>query len=185
MRRLSTGASRRIYTVVLQGSPGSHTACRLQRLPQSLFQLSAIGSADFRSRAVFQDDFKFAMRDRLQMQDAFDVHDRRTMDADETSGIEPLGKLVQRGPVQDLLASDVEVRINPGRFDPIDLGHGYEAGGTRGFHHQAIERQLRRGDGGNDAKNAPSELRTLRSSRRVLTRAMVLSKRSSLKGFRR
>src|SRR5262249_58585875 len=71
----------------------------LQRLTQSLFQLPAIGSADSRSRTVFQDRFKFAMRDRLQVQDAFDIDDSRTMDADKTNGIEPGSKLAQRGPV--------------------------------------------------------------------------------------
>jgi hypothetical protein len=38
------------------------------------------------------------MRDRLQVQNAFDIDDSRTMDADKTNGIEPLGQLVQRGP---------------------------------------------------------------------------------------
>src|SRR3954463_451948 len=101
---------------------------RLERLTQSLFQLTAIGSADSRSRTVFQDHFKFAMGDRLQVQDAFDIDDSRTMDADKTNGIEPLGKLVERGPVQQLLSSDVQVRINPGSLDPVDIGHPYEAG---------------------------------------------------------
>ena len=51
-----------------------HPASRsgLERLPQSLFQLRAIGSADSRSRTVFQDHFKFAMGDRLPVLDAFD-----------------------------------------------------------------------------------------------------------------
>ena len=75
-----------------------------------------------------QDHFKFAMGDRLQAQDAFDIDDSRTMDAHKTNGIEPLGKLVQRGPVQQLLSSDVQVRINAGSFDPVDIGHPYEAG---------------------------------------------------------
>ena|SRR6516164_3543204 len=105
----------------------SGTRSGLQRLTQSLFQLLAIGSADFRSRTVFQDHFKFAMGDRLQAQDAFDIDDSRTMDAHKTNGIEPPGKLMQRGPVQQLLSSDVQVRINAGSFDPIDIIHSYEA----------------------------------------------------------
>jgi hypothetical protein len=48
------------------------------------------------------------------MQDAFDIDDSRTMNADKANGIEPLGKLVQRGTVQHFLSSDVQVRINPG-----------------------------------------------------------------------
>src|SRR6266567_7114600 len=115
-------------------SPPSRSG--LQRLTQSLFQLAAIGSADSRSRTVFQDHFKFAMGDGLQAQNAFDIDDSRTMDADKTNGIEPLGKLVQRGPVQKLLSSDVQVRINASSFDPVDIGHPYEAGGTSRFHHQ-------------------------------------------------
>src|SRR5215472_9011348 len=91
------------------------------------FQLVAIGSADFRSRTVFQDHFKFAMGDWLQAQDAFDIDDSRTMDADKTNGIEPPGKLMQRGSVQQLLSSDVQVRIDAGSFDPIDISHPYEA----------------------------------------------------------
>ena len=100
----------------------------LQRLTQSLFQLRAIGSADSRSRTVFQDHLKFAMGDRLQVQDAFDIDDSLAMNADKTDRIEPLGKIVQRGPVQQFLSSDVQVRINPGSFDPVDIGHPYEAG---------------------------------------------------------
>ena len=76
---------------------------KLQRLPQSLFQLRAIGSADFRSRTVFQDHFEFAMRDWLEAQDAFDIDNSRAMDADKTNWVEFLSKLIQRGPVQQLL----------------------------------------------------------------------------------
>ncbi len=68
------------------------------------------------------------MGDRLQVQDAFDIDDSRTMDADKSNGIEPLGKLVQRGLVQQFLSSDVQVGINSGSFDPVDIGHPYEAG---------------------------------------------------------
>src|SRR5262249_21069762 len=109
-------------------SPSPASRIGLQRLTQSLFQLPAIGSADSRSRTVFQDHFKFAMADRLQAKDAFDIDDSRRMDADKTNGIEPLGELVQRGPVQQFLSSDVQVRINPGSFDPVDISHPYEAG---------------------------------------------------------
>src|ERR1700687_4963497 len=108
--------------------PSAASRSGLQRLTQSFFQLRAIGSADSRSRTVFQDHFKFAMGDRLQAQNAFDIDDSRTMDADKTNGIEAFGKLAQRGPVQQLLSSDVQVRINAGSFEPIDIGHPYEAG---------------------------------------------------------
>ena len=64
------------------------------------------------------------------MQDVFDVDDSRTMDADKTNWIELAGKLVQRGPVQQFLSSDVQVRINPDSFDPVDICHPYEAGGS-------------------------------------------------------
>jgi len=47
------------------------------------------------------------------------------MDADKTNGIEPFGKLVQRGPVQQLLSADVQVRINSSSLDPLDIGHPY------------------------------------------------------------
>src|ERR1700722_8342982 len=113
------------------GAPGG-VASRsgLERLPQSLFKLRAIGSADSRSRTVFQDHVKFAMGDRLEAQDAFDIDDGRAMDADKANRIEPLGKLVQRGPVQQLLSPNVQVRINACSFDPVDIGHSYEARGT-------------------------------------------------------
>src|SRR5262249_60290080 len=101
-------------------SPASRSG--LQRLTQSLFQLAAIGSADSRSRTVFQDRFKFAMGDRLQAQDAFDIDDSRTMDADKVNGIEPLGKLVQRGPVQQLRSSDVQADTDPTTFQRGHIG---------------------------------------------------------------
>ena len=91
----------------------------LQRLPQSLFQLPAIGSADSRPRTVFQDHFKFAMGDRLQAQDAFDIDDSRTMDADKTKRIEPLGKLAQRGLIeQGRHGSDRLFRNEPPQRSP-------------------------------------------------------------------
>src|SRR5690348_13284973 len=68
-------------------SPQSRIGSGLQRLTQSLFQLPAIRSADSRPRTVLQDHFKFAMGNRLQMQDAFDIDDRRAMDADKTNRI--------------------------------------------------------------------------------------------------
>src|SRR5215469_7576620 len=71
--------------------PGPVSRSKLQRLTQSLFQLRAIGSADSRPRTVFEDHFEFAVGDWFQAQDAFDVDDCRTMDADKTYGIEALG----------------------------------------------------------------------------------------------
>src|SRR5215475_3569473 len=105
----------------------AETRSGLERLTQSLFQLPAIGSADSRSRTVFQDHFKFAVGDRLQSKDAFDIDDCRTMDADKTNRIKPLGKLVQRGAVQEFLSSHVQVRVDAGSFDPVDIGDAYEA----------------------------------------------------------
>ena len=37
------------------------------------------------------------MGDRLEAQNAFDIDDSGTMDANKTDGIEPFGKLIQRG----------------------------------------------------------------------------------------
>ena len=50
------------------------------------------------------------------------------MDANKNETGLASGEPAQRGPVQQLLSADVEVRINPGSFDPIDIGHSYEAG---------------------------------------------------------
>jgi hypothetical protein len=68
------------------------------------------------------------MGDGLQSQDTFDIDDSLTMDADKTDGIEPLGELVQRRPVQQFFSSEVQVRINTGGFDPVDIGNPHEAG---------------------------------------------------------
>src|SRR5215472_5617930 len=100
----------------------------LQRLAQSLFQLPAIGSADSRPRTVFQNHLIFAMGDRLQAQDAFDIDDSRPMDADKSNGIEPRGKCVQGSPIQQLLSCDMQVRIDACTFDPVDIGDPYQAG---------------------------------------------------------
>src|SRR5215469_15760363 len=144
-------------TLISRTVSRSRTRSGLQRLTQSLFQLPAIGSADSRSRTVFQDHFEFAMGDRLEAQNAFDIDDSGTMDANKTDGIEPFGKLIQRGPVQQLLSSDVQVRVNAGSFDPVDIRHAYEASRTSGFHHQSVQRKIRPGRCGNHAKNAPSK----------------------------
>jgi hypothetical protein len=45
-----------------------HSRSELELLPQSLFKLRAIGSANSRYRTVFQDHVKFAMGDRLEAQ---------------------------------------------------------------------------------------------------------------------
>ena len=60
----------------------------LQGLAEALFQFYAISSADARKVATFENELKFTMRDGLKFQDAVDVDDNRSMNANETPWIE-------------------------------------------------------------------------------------------------
>ena len=65
---------------------------------------------------------------RLQVEDALDIDDCRTMDTDKADRCEPLGKLLQRGPVQHFRSADVQARVNSGGFNPVDINHTDERG---------------------------------------------------------
>jgi hypothetical protein len=60
----------------------------LQRLPEPSFQQWSKCSADMHTVAASQDEIKFPVRGRLQMQNAVDVDNRRAMHANEAARIE-------------------------------------------------------------------------------------------------
>src|SRR5947209_6653563 len=98
------------------------------------------------------------MGNRLKVQDALNIDDCRTMDTHKTNWVEPLGKLVQSGPVQHFLSPDVKVRVDPGSFDPVDLSHSHEAGRAARFHDQPVQRYVPGGCRGKHAKDALPKL---------------------------
>src|ERR1700676_3644749 len=134
-------------------------AINSQRLAEPLLQLRAVGAADTRSRAVAQDNVELAMRDRLQLHDALDVHDGRAVHAHETARIEAVGKVVERGAVEEFLARNVKVHIHARGFDPVDIDHANEARGAAGLHHQPVPAPVRIGrHRGNHLHNPLAEL---------------------------
>ena len=72
-----------------------HLLALLQRLAQSYLQLGAIRSANPRLTAIFQDEFELAVRDGLELKYAVDIDDRRSMNADETHGVEAICEFIQ------------------------------------------------------------------------------------------
>ena len=70
-----------------RGSTGMEFAS-LQGLAQAFFQFYAIGSADAWTVAVLQNEFELAVRNGLKLKDTVYVNDGRSMNADESHGIE-------------------------------------------------------------------------------------------------
>src|SRR5580765_1940049 len=122
---------------------GSLPTARLQRLPQSLLQLRAVGSTDARPRTVFQDYFKLAMRDRLQLKDAFNVYNGRSMYANESHRVELIHQFVKRGAVQQFPSGNMKIYIYTSGFDPVDVYNADEARGSSGFHDQPVDATIR------------------------------------------
>src|SRR5579864_5771793 len=110
-----------------------------QRLAQAHLQLCAICPADARAVAVLQNEIELAVRNGLKLQDAIYVHDGGPMNADEPHGIETSGQLVQCSSVEQFFASDVQIHIDSGAFNPVDVGDPNKARRATPFHHQAIQ----------------------------------------------
>jgi len=62
-----------------------------QRLTQALLQLYTIGSAHARTVAVLQNDLELAVRNGLKLKNIVNIDDGRSMNADESHGIETSG----------------------------------------------------------------------------------------------
>jgi hypothetical protein len=60
-------------------------------LAQALLKLYPISSADARAVAVLQNEFELAVRNGLKLNDAVYIDDGRSMNADESHGIETSG----------------------------------------------------------------------------------------------
>ena len=129
--------------------PGDECQGDLQRLAQSLLELGPISPADARSRAVFQYNFELAVRDRLELNDAVDVDDSGSMDANEVNGVQSSGQFIQSRTVEQLLTRNVQVHIDAGSLNPIDIHHPHKASCATGFHHQPIQSLIQGGSGGN------------------------------------
>src|SRR5215467_4058133 len=136
---------------------GHPMSAESQGLAQSMLELRAVGSADPRAVAVLQDHFELAVRDGLKLDDAVDVDDRRSMNSDKAHWIELVGKVVKRGPVEQLLPGDVQIGINTGALDPVDVGHTDKARRSAGFDHQPIQVAAGRRFPAYHAQHAPAE----------------------------
>lgn len=63
----------------------------------------------------------------LKVLDAFHVDDRRAMDANEADCVELRFQFVERGAAEHFPASDVQIGVNAGGLDPVDIGNPDEA----------------------------------------------------------
>ena len=78
-------------------------------------------SAQCETGSVVEDDRVLPVEERLHFLDAFHVHDRGSMNADETASGELLLHLSDLLPDEELPPLDVEADVIPLRFDPVDL----------------------------------------------------------------
>jgi len=74
------------------------------------------------------------MRNRLEMDDAVDVDNSGAMDAYESDGVKPCGQIGQGRSVEKFLASGMEIHVDSGGFDPIDIHQAEEARFSGGFY---------------------------------------------------
>src|SRR5271169_991685 len=88
---------------------------------------------------VLQNQLELAVRNGLKLKDTVYVNDGGSMNADESHGIEMAGELVQGGSVEQPFTGDVQIHINSGAFNPVDVGYPNEARRSTALHHQAIQ----------------------------------------------
>ncbi len=114
----------------------------LERLPQPLLQKRPISPAHARPRAVLNHRFELSVRHRLQLNDAFNIHQRRPMHAHEPARVEPFRQIVQGGAVQQFFTPHVQSDIDARRLDPVDVDRTNEPRRSSRLHDQPIEPAL-------------------------------------------
>jgi len=76
------------------------TNSALEWLSEPLLQKRTIRSTDTYHTTISQGDVEFAVRDGVELDDAVNVDDRGTMDANEAVGVETRGELSQCRAIQ-------------------------------------------------------------------------------------
>jgi hypothetical protein len=92
---------------------------------------------------VLQHDVEFAVGSCFELNDALDVDDGGSMDADEAHGVEAPDELMERRAIQQLLAGDMQAHVHACRLDAVDIRDAHEARGAAGFHDEPIEQARR------------------------------------------
>jgi hypothetical protein len=111
----------------------------LQRLPQPPLQLRSVGPTDSRPASVLQHHFELPVRNGFEPQNAFDVDDGRPVHPNEAHGVQFFAEVMQRGTAQELLAADVQIDLDPGSLDPVDIHDSHEPSRPSGLHHQSVQ----------------------------------------------
>src|SRR5689334_12106719 len=93
----------------------------LETFAESLLELLAVAPAQCKPGSVLQHHHIFAVEPRLHFLDAVGVDDARTMDADETLGIQARFHVVHRLAEEMGFFAEVEPHVIAGGLDPIDL----------------------------------------------------------------
>jgi hypothetical protein len=147
------------YNLAYSRHPGQSFFLVLsQGLAKSHFKLTSIISAYARTVTVFKNDVELPVRNGLKLEDALNVDDCGSMDADETQRIQPVSQVVQRCAIEHLLPSDVEVGIDAGTLDPINLRHANEAGCSCRSDDKPVEAPVYSRPCGDHAQNATAKL---------------------------
>src|SRR5262245_15386586 len=89
--------------------------------PQNRFDLTPIGAAQCHAGAIAKDDGEIAVKVRQQLLDPIDLHDRGTVDADESFGIELAFQPTHRLARGIRIPSDVQGDVVVRGFDPVDV----------------------------------------------------------------
>ena len=107
----------------------AHTKWRcqlsLERLPQALFEMRAEAATDPSTRSAFEEDVELTMRNRFELLDILEIHEGRTMHADESCRVKSCCEFSQWRAVEQFPSTgrgtQVKIDVNPGCFDPFDV----------------------------------------------------------------
>src|SRR5215207_10071456 len=110
-----------------------------ERLAQAGLELMAKAAAELEARVVLEDDDVVAVRMRVQLFDALDVDEARTVDAYETVGVELRLQLRERGAVQVLAPASVKLHVDACRLDPVHVARRQEEHAAAGLDEQPFE----------------------------------------------
>ena len=103
------------------------------------FEVFAARAAELQLGAVVEGDDVFAVEELPQLADAFEVDDRRAVDAGELFGVEARLHLVHRLAQQVALAPDVELDVVVLGGDVVDLVRLQEGDAARRLDEQACQ----------------------------------------------
>ena len=96
----------------------------------------AAGPAEF--RFIFEDDFVFAVKPRLEFMDEIEADESGAIDTDEEFGVERVLKIFKRAAERVVLRAAMQENVVAVGLNPRDFGNCNEVGAGIGFDEDAI-----------------------------------------------